>query len=400
MKNKVLFISHYAGRTGAPLLLLNLLKWLKESTDLAFEILLLADGPLHSEFSQLAPVHLFPAEGFPPKETSLSLTQKLGLAKAPVNNFTRLLNQLRENGISLIYANTVVTGKALEALAPLGCPVITHIHELDYWIEQSGEKNLEQVRTHTRNYIAASGAVKKNLVAKYNIPAEIIEVVHSFIPTDGVVADPIGIRKKLGIPDDAFIVLGSGHETWRKGKDLFVQLAALTVKNHPDIQTHFLWVGGWQKEEDRRNILHDVQHLGLINRIHFTEEVNNPLDYFAAGDVFAMVSREDPFPLVCLEAALLKKPVLCFADAGGMPEFVEMDAGVIIPYLDLQEMTKTIRMLACDKELCRNLGCKAKFKVEKLHSLDSGGKRIAELITVFQASGEVSSVLNRCEKNK
>ncbi len=379
-KIKILFISHFAGRTGAPLLLLNLLKWLKENTPLAFEVLLLVDGPLHREFSELAPVHIFPAEDYPPKGERASLAQILGIFKPPVDNFTKLLNQLRENEISLIYANTVVTGKALEALAPLDCPVITHIHELDYWIEQSGEENLEQVRKHSNHYIAASGAVKKNLVDKYKMPAEIVEVVHSFIPTDGVSADPGGIRSKLGIPDDAFVVLGSGHETWRKGKDLFVQLAAETLKAHSEIQPYFLWVGAWENDEHRRNIFHDVQHLGLSDRVFFTGEVNNPLDYFAAGDVFAMVSREDPFPLVSLEAASLGKPVLCFAGAGGMPEFVEDDAGFIVPYLDLKTMAERISLLASDDATYSRLSRKAAEKVKDLYDIATGSKKIEAII--------------------
>jgi glycosyltransferase involved in cell wall biosynthesis len=377
---KILFISHYAGRTGAPLLLLNLLKWLKANTPLAFEVLLLSDGPLHHDFFELAPVHIFPAEDYPPKETPLNLAQKLGFAQAPVDNFAKWLNQLRENGISLIYANTVVTGKALEALAPLGCPVITHIHELDYWIEQTGEENFAQVRKYTGNYIAASGAVKKNLVDKYKIPAEIVEIVHSFIPTNDVTADPDGIRNKFGIPNDAFVVLGSGHETWRKGKDLFVQLAAEVLKKQTEISPYFLWVGAWQNDEHLRNILHDVQHLGLSGRVFFTGEVHNPLDYFAAGDVFAMVSREDPFPLVSLEAALLGKPVLCFADAGGMPEFVEEDAGFIVPYLDLQTMTEKITLLASNQGTYNDLSRNAAGKVKNLYDVATGAQKIEKII--------------------
>ncbi|MDH6063711.1 hypothetical protein, partial [Umezakia ovalisporum] len=38
---------------------------------------------------------------------------------------------------------------------------------------------------------------------------------------------------------------------------------------------------------------------------------------------------------VCLEAASLGKPILCFDKAGGEPEFVEDDCGFIVPYLDL-----------------------------------------------------------------
>jgi len=39
---KILFISHYAGRTGAPLMLLNFLTWMKENSNISFEFLLRA----------------------------------------------------------------------------------------------------------------------------------------------------------------------------------------------------------------------------------------------------------------------------------------------------------------------------------------------------------------------
>jgi glycosyltransferase involved in cell wall biosynthesis len=381
MQKKVLFISHNAGRTGAPIMLLNLLKWLKENTNISFEILLRGPGPLQEEFADIAPTFLH-SDNKSSGNFIGRACQRIGLKNNSINRHHQtLLNHFRGTGISLIYSNTITNGDILETLSPLNCPAISHIHELEYWIEMTGEKNLQQVLEHSNRFIAASCAVKANLVKKHAVPAEKIEVVHSFIPTNGISADPSGIRQKCGVPEEAFVVLGSGHETWRKGKDLFIQLADLTVKNYPDIQAYFLWVGGWQKEEDRRNILHDVQHLGLTGRVHFTGEVNNPLDYFAAGDIFAMVSREDPFPLVCLEAALLEKPVLCFADAGGMPEFVEDDAGFIVPYLDLETMAQKIASLAYDPENRIRLGKKAAEKVLSLYNVSTGSMRIEKILS-------------------
>jgi glycosyltransferase involved in cell wall biosynthesis len=361
-------------------MLLNLLKWLKENTNISFEILLRGPGPLQEEFADIAPTFLH-SDNKSSGNFIGRACQRIGLKNNSINRHHQtLLNHFRGTGISLIYSNTITNGDILETLSPLNCPAISHIHELEYWIEMTGEKNLQQVLAHSKRFIAASGAVKTNLVNKYSISTDSIEVVHSFIPTNGVSANQEGIREKLGIPDNAFIVIGSGHETWRKGKDLFVQLAALMVKNYPDIQPHFLWVGGWQKTEDRRNINHDVRLLGMTGRAHFTGEVDNPLDYFAAGDVFAMVSREDPFPLVCLEAAALGKPVLCFADSGGMPEFVEEDAGYIVPYLNLNEMSEKIVGLARDKATRTRLGERAAGKVHDLYDVSIGAMRIKEII--------------------
>lgn len=386
MAKKVLFISHDSGRTGAPLMLLNLLKWLKENTNLSFEILLRGPGTLQGEFAAIAPTVLY-LKDKSSEDFIARICRKLVLNNnSEVRHHQKLLNHFQNSDINLIYSNTITNGDILETLAPLGCSVITHIHELNYWIEQTGKKNLEQVLKFSSRYIAASDAVKTNLVDRYAFKAEKIEVVHSFIQAQGVKANPEGIRSKLGIPEEAFIVLGSGHETWRKGKDLFVLLAAQMQKNHPEIQSYFLWVGGWQKEEDGRNILHDVQHLGLTDRVHFTGEVSNPLNYFAAGDAFAMVSREDPFPLVSLEAASLEKPVLCFADSGGMPGFVEEDAGFIVPYLDLDAMAEKIVILATDKVVRARLGKRAAEKVQNHYDVATGSKRIEAIIeNTFQS---------------
>ena len=48
--SKVLFVSHDASRTGAPILLLNFLKWLKENTEISFITLLKQGGVLEPEF--------------------------------------------------------------------------------------------------------------------------------------------------------------------------------------------------------------------------------------------------------------------------------------------------------------------------------------------------------------
>jgi len=377
-KKKVLFISHSAGRTGAPLMLLNFLKWMKNHSDISFEILLKTSGELEQDFADLVPTKVFAQSS--PNNLISRVRNKLDLKGARSHKSRQLLEYYKRAGISLIYSNTITNGEILAALSSLGIPVITHIHELDYWIKQFGEKNLRQVRRDTSHYIAASEAVKANLVGKHAVPAEKIEVVHSFIPTHGIKADPAGIRQQLDIPEDAFVILGSGHETWRKGKDLFVELAAEVFKALPERQIHFLWVGGWEKEKDRRNIQDDQQRLGLTGRVHFIGEVINPLDYFAAGDVFAMVSREDPFPLVCLEAALLGKPILCFSDSGGMPEFVEDDAGFIVPYLDLTAMSERIANLASDKALCIQLGKRAAEKVKALYDISVGADKIKMII--------------------
>lgn len=109
---KVLFINHSGTRTGAPLFLLNFLKWFKSHSDIPFEILFKDDGELRSEFEKLAPVTMF-------------------------NSVKQARNRFKPEEIGLIYSNTVANGHVLKALEYLNSPIITHAHELDYNIRHA-----------------------------------------------------------------------------------------------------------------------------------------------------------------------------------------------------------------------------------------------------------------------
>ena len=84
-----------------------------------------------------------------------------------------------------------------------------------------------------------------------------------------------------------------------------------------NLPVYFLWVGGDMTNLHSAQILHDAAKLRLGDYFKVLGTVPNPLDFFAAFDVFVLLSREDPFPLVCLEAASLGKPFVCFDNAGG-----------------------------------------------------------------------------------
>lgn len=387
MQKKVLFVGHSSLRTGAPLILLNFLKWFSGNSSIPFRILLKESGELDSDYQALAPLSIFknrqlPVDGWQ-RRVPFAWRFQFGMDRLHAE---KLRKTLTSENIGLIYSNTITNGEILEFLSTLDCPVITHVHELDYWIQRAGPHNLDQVRQYTDRYIVVSEAVKRNLVINHNISEELIEVVYGFVPTDVQEHDPAlhsGLRKRCNIPDDAFVVGSSGHETWRKGKDLFVQLTLNTVSKHRDRPVHFVWIGGRTDDEEFDQIRYDMQQSGMADNIHFISHVADPQTYFKDFDVFAMTSREDPFPLVNLEAAALGKPIICFDNAGGTPEFVGNDAGFVVPYLDVGAMADRIIELANDEALRKKMGSAASDKVRKRHDISVGGAGIMNVIHRF-----------------
>lgn len=379
---EILFVSHDAGRTGAPLILLNFQRWLKEHSSVQFSTILRRRGPLEAAFAALGQTFVIEAPRWKQRTLRGQIADRVGW---PGFRTDKRLAALREHPHRLIYSNTVTNGDVLEVLARPGIQVVTHVHELDYWIEKSGCDNWSQVCRHTTKFIAASEAVSRNLQRHHGIVPERIDVVHEFVslehrPQPASPDRKLVNRALLGIPSDAFVVGGSGSETWRKGKDLFVQLAASLRRRHPSRPFWFVWVGWEGDEEDRRQLRHDIKKAAVADEFLWTGEVENPLEYFACFDAFTLVSREDPFPLVCLEAALLEKPILCFADAGGAPELVEEDSGFVTPYLDLGAMADKLLLLGENEDLRRKMGACGAAKVRERFSLDVMAPRLYHLI--------------------
>lgn len=384
---KILFVSHDASRTGAPFLLLHLLRWFKEHTDLPFYILLRKGGVLESEFEAIAPTVNLTREMTYGSGIVERLANIMGLRSfANDRARARLKKLFAKEKVSLVYSNTATNGEVLEWLHDLGVPVISHIHELEYWMRHKmDELTLDQLFANSDYYVAGAEIVKNNLVQNHGVAPELVETIHEFIPTaqhNDTAPQNVQrkIRAQLGIPDDAPIVGAAGTTDWRKGYDLFVQLARVTYKQAPELGAHFVWVGGESKGSIIDEITHDLVNLGMRNVVHFVGSQTNYLEYIASFDVFSLMSREDCFPLVVLEAAMLNKPILCFDKGGGAPEFVQDDSGFIVPYLDIELMSERVVTLLMNSDMRQNHGNRAAKKVKQRHDVAVIAPRIFQVI--------------------
>lgn len=295
--------------------------------------------------------------------------------KADLRRFAKTCNP------AMIYlAGFAGTNFRLIELMDLQLPILTHVHEFGLLFRAQAGSALPRMLSATHRFIACSGAVKTGLVSQHKVKADRVDIVHEAISVNEVKAQRArpDVLQEVGFPDDAFLVVGCGNVgTWTKGTDIFVQLAANICPQRS--RAYFLWVGAPPGLETQQ-LEHDTRMLGLDKRVRFVGIVEKPSDYFSTADVFVLPSREDSFPLVCLEAAALAKPIVCFADAGGMPEFVEEDCGYAVPYLDVPAMAdRIVRLLDCPD--CRvKMGEAARRKVNRRHDVSVSAPRILEII--------------------
>lgn len=377
----ILFLSHDSGRTGAPIGLLAFMRWLHANTDYRIGTILRTPGPLEESFRELGPTLTL--------NTSLLARTKLGRrvrARLPrsVREETDKIRRFFAAGkYDLIYSNTITNGLMLEALADCGVPVLTHVHELAYWITRTGPENLRRVVTHTTAYIAVAQAVRENLVRNCAVPDAKITVIYEHIrelPALPSAADKVSARAALKIPEGAFVVGGCGAEHWRKGRDLIPHLLIALRRAKTAKPVHFVWVGRPGNAEEEQALQYDLRSAGVDTHFHQSGEVANPFKLFPAIDVFALLSRDDPYPLACLEVAALETPVVCFAGGGGMPEFARDDCGFVAPYLDVEAMARDIATLAADPALARASAQRARAKVARENLLTATGPQLRAVI--------------------
>lgn len=393
---KILFISHDANRAGGQIVLLQLLRQLKQY-DLPMHLLLCSDGPLEEEFGALVPTTRLPRLGdvyfSPLTEKLLSLLSLNTWAKSRVleRRWKRFKEQFAAQDFGLIFANTIGAAAAYRKLDFIAAPTVLFAHELEMSIKKYSDPNdMDYLMSRTNHLIVVSKAVASYFQKTYHYPENQISTFQ-IIDTPLILkkieeGKKVNIRQKMGLPAEAVLVGGCGHAEWRKGNDIFMMLAQQVIPYFRNKPVYFIWVGMSDTSELYKVQRFDAERMGLADRIIHVGLTSDVFHYLSQFDVFALTSREDPYPLVVLEAALAEKPIVCFEKAGGAPELVEEDAGFVVSYLDSVAMSKRIIELIENPELGLEMGRKAKSKVLERHPTVESVEKVMKIINKLCAS--------------
>jgi glycosyltransferase involved in cell wall biosynthesis len=178
--------------------------------------------------------------------------------------------------------------------------------------------------------IAISNATK-NYVLRLGAKPGQIQVIHNgvdlqrFKPLPTVKAQ---MRQKLGIPQDAKVVLTVRRLVYKNGIDTLIDTARLAVRKDPKIV--FLVVG---KGPDMNNVQQQIRQLGLEGNFKlagFVSDEELPV-YYNAADVFVLPSKSgEGLPLVAQEAMACGLPVVA-TNVGGISEILVKNYGELVP---------------------------------------------------------------------
>ncbi|QOG03805.1 glycosyltransferase family 4 protein [Flavobacterium sp. MDT1-60] len=352
---KILFISHDASRTGAPILLLNLVKLLLTFNEYEVNFLLKKGGDLENEFKNLAPTYFL----YQQKRTKFNyLKSKLFKTKSLLED-KKFLNQYHH-----IISNTITNGDILEKIRNnYKNKIISYIHELEVASKTyTTSKAIDIVIKSSDKFWVPSSLVKEFLYKEFNILENNIFKMPYFIENRNILPFDDGENK------NNFIIGGCGTIDWRKGPDLFLQVANELFLKRPNASIVFKWKGANNGVELMR-LQCQIKMTNLDGKIFFESSSDKLDSFYNEIDLFLLTSREDPYPLVILEAAQFAKPSICFDKVCGSSDFINnSNGGEIIPFLDISATANAILKFYDNSIYTTEKGQNAKQFLLKTHS--------------------------------
>ncbi len=387
---KIVLVSHDAHAHGAQYLVLNLAKTL--TSDFGFEValLVLGEGVLMSEFERWATVYDLSRVSHN-SDTSLALAKKLST-----------------QGYQAALVNSTVSGQFLETLANAGLRCIALIHELPGIIDTYKlHTHAQAIATHAKAIVFPVQQVADLFPAKKHITSERLHIrpqglyKHNAYKNRTSEARKL-LRRELGLNQDAKIVLGVGYADFRKGIDLFFEIGLQLMAEHSAV--HFVWLGHWD-DTMHQAIQQRLANEAFASHFLFPGRRDDTDIFYAGADVFALTSREDPFPSVVMEALDVALPVVGFEGIGGSENILKQGCGILVAQEDCAGFTKAICQLLDEPRQAQALGSRGAALIQTSFSfrryvfdlLDLAGlgfKRVSAVVPNYNYAHYIEQRLN------
>lgn len=326
---RILFFTPYGGLSGSEMMLSYLLRQLNKSKH-SVALFSRERGELLEKMSDTIPVYSFDHN---PTRWERLRERAAGRPSgtSPYEHFITELHQRIKP--DFWYINTLVMPEVARLATKLKVPYALHVHEMPMVYGTLKKEELQQSLDGASLVIACSQAARESLRV---VGARKLELQYECVDLKLVSAkaeDVAALRRGLGISESSFVWGMSGLIEYRKGADLFLEAAKILRQD----DVHFLWLGAPRNSGYQLFIERSVEYYDLRN-VHFVGmQTTDYYNYLSCLNGFVLTSREDPFPLVMIEAAALGKPIVAF-DSGGVKEFVQSGMGTVMNSWNVTEL--------------------------------------------------------------
>lgn len=374
--SSIRFVGHDASRTGAPASLLEFLRWLaRTEPSVESRTLLLRGGPLLGEFAACSSTTVAGPAG----RLAVRVADVLDGLGAPsvlaaATRWVAGAPRRRGGEVDVEVLNTLA---ALDGGAGRCARRVVVVHELDGVADRvlpAGARR-DRAVAGVDHWLAAGPAVRSMLVERWGIDAARVTTVPEFVRPVEVPADRVEeCRVRSGTTTGRALVVSCGEASARKGTDRFVDLVRCLGEG-PDAPVG-AWVGGTPTSVGWQELEFDRASAGLGDRLVTVTTTPDARGWIAAADVVVSTAREDPYPLVVLEAALAGRPVVAM-DSGGVRSMLDgVGLGeLVVDQGDVLGMARRVSELLGDPARRASIGHRLAESLGRSHLPDDVGPR-------------------------
>lgn len=159
------------------------------------------------------------------------------------------------------------------------------------------------------------------------------------------------IRKKLNIPEDAFVFGYAGRITRDKGINELVDAFVSATKSK---KVYLLFIGDYDNAGTiRQDVIDRIESDENIKRIRWSQNVEQ---YYAAMDVFCSLSYREGFGLVVIEAGAIGTPSIVSNVPGQVDTIIDGKTGIIAKVKDVESIKNAIETYIDNPELSEKFG--------------------------------------------
>ncbi len=296
--------------------------------------------------------------------TCFNSSNKLSLKRVQA-----LKKYIKKNNIDILHCHlphAQAMGYFMKKFYFKNIKLIFHEHAEIYRTSLLPSLLLRLSKNKVDKYITCSEHSKLELHRKINIETKRIIVLNNFVnpKLSGTLTNKQDIhkeRKKYGFDTGEFVVGFAGRLVKRKGWKEFL-LTAKELKYRDEIK--FLIAG---TGPDKKKLLSTISKSGLSDKITYLGYFRNMPVFYSLIDCLIIPSYWEGMPLVQLEAAAMRVPVIC-SDAPGLNEIFEKHHEILYTKIhDYMAIKQHIETLYSEKNKYDNLTKNALAKVKQLN---------------------------------
>lgn len=360
-------VLHDLGRSGVPIALERMVRWQADARPGAAEIHVISgrDGALRSAFgtSAASVTALGPAVGRSRADAAALALGEVGAAAAgrSLRSHAARLRVRHLPPPDVVLVQGAGAWLAFEAIEPAigGAAVVLHLHELEVALSRSGLGDRIGTVFDRPDLVLAVSRPVADLALRSGAPSHAVGLVSGSVdpPPSGWDA-PIAPRHSREL-----VSIGSAE--WRKGTDLAVAAAHELARTAAGATWH--WVGApepsaWSFAFGTPDPL--VRHAASVA----------PWQVVPAAAALVVPSREDPLPLVALEAAARGVPVIA-TRSGGLTQLLDDDRGQLVEPLDVAGLADAVRSCLDDPAAAAQRAAALRDEVRREHATGVVGPR-------------------------